>query len=332
MAPVARSSTVRPRVDGKPESENLGLHRFAVFTALSTTVLIFAGGLVTSTESGLAVPDWPLSYGMFFPPMVGGVFYEHGHRMIAAFVGFLTMVLAIWTALKENRAWVRRLSIGALLAVIAQGVLGGITVLFLLPTPVSVSHAMLAQTFYCIVIAIALFTSPGWKRGLPPAGERAGTPSVPYLCAMTSGAVYVQLLMGALMRHTESGLAIPDFPLAFGRLVPAFDTPNIAIHFAHRVGALAVAAMIVWTLFRILSGHREHSRLVRPILALVLLTAVQVALGAFTVWSFKAVMITTFHVANGAVILGISVLLTLRAFAMFPAAREADAQPHPQTA
>lgn len=314
-----------------PESENLWLHRFAVFTALWTTFLIFAGGLVTSTESGLAVPDWPLSYGMFFPPMVGGVFYEHGHRMVAGVAGFLTLVLAIWTVLKEDRTWIRWLSVGALLAVIAQAVLGGLTVRFLLPTPISVSHAMLAQTFYCLVISIALFTSRDWKRGLPTAGERIGRPSLPYLSAMTTGAVYLQLMLGALMRHTGSGLAIPDFPLSFGRVIPPLDTPNIAIHFAHRVGALLVTTMIAWTLVRIVAGYREYRRLLRPILAMAVLLAVQITLGAFTVWSSKAVMITTFHVANGAVILGISLLLTLRAFAMIRAQR-AGVEAHPQTA
>src|SRR6476646_10088864 len=114
------------------------LHRYAVLTAAATLFLIVAGGLVTSTESGLSVPDWPLSYGMLMPPMVGGVFYEHGHRMAATTVGFLTLVLAVWTARAEPRPSVRRLAWGALAAVITQGVLGGLTVLYLLPTPVSV--------------------------------------------------------------------------------------------------------------------------------------------------------------------------------------------------
>ena len=314
------------------EHENLWLHRFAVCTALSTTFLIFAGGLVTSTESGLAVPDWPLSYGRFFPPMVGGIFYEHGHRMVAAFVGLLTLVLTIWTALKENRPWVRWFSIGALLAVITQGVLGGFTVLFLLPTPVSVSHAMLAQTFYCLIISLALFTSPDWKRGLPQIGETPGKPGLRWLCAITTASVYLQLFLGALMRHTQSGLAIPDFPLAFGRIIPPFDSSNIAIHFAHRVGALLVTTMIAWTLIRILSSYRRHSRLFRPIMIMAGLLIVQLTLGALTIWSSKAVMFTTFHVANGAVILGVSVFLTLRAFAMVPPVGETAAHAHPQTA
>src|SRR5687767_6960230 len=122
--------------------DNVGLHRFALFTACCTALLIFVGGLVTSTESGLSVPDWPTTYGwnMFTFPLenwVGGIRYEHGHRLVASFVGFLTVILAIWTYLKEKRTWVRRLAFTALLAVILQGVLGGLTVIFLLPTPIS---------------------------------------------------------------------------------------------------------------------------------------------------------------------------------------------------
>src|ERR1041385_3610296 len=124
-------------------------HAFARLTATSTFVLIFVGGLATSGGSSLSVPDWPLSYGMFFPPMVGGVFYEHGHRMVAAFVGLLTVILTLWICIKEERAWVRWLSIGAFLAVLAQGILGGLTVRYLLPTSISMLHACLAQTFFC---------------------------------------------------------------------------------------------------------------------------------------------------------------------------------------
>src|SRR5688500_11195615 len=134
-------------------------HRFAVATVAATLALIFVGGLVTSTGSGLSVPDWPLSYGMVMPPMVGGVFYEHGHRMVASAVGFLTLVLAVWTARAEPRPRVRRLAWVAFATVIAQGVLGGLTVIFLLPTPISVTHACLAQAFFCITIALAYLTS-----------------------------------------------------------------------------------------------------------------------------------------------------------------------------
>ena len=136
---------------------NIWLHRFAKLVAASTFILIFIGGLVTSTGSGLAVPDWPNTYGQFmfsFPlsKMVGGILYEHGHRMIASIVGFLTVILAVWLWLKEPRRWVKWFGVGALLAVIVQGVLGGLTVLFLLPTPISVLHGTLAQIFFCMTI------------------------------------------------------------------------------------------------------------------------------------------------------------------------------------
>jgi cytochrome c oxidase assembly protein subunit 15 len=323
-------ASVRHQAVGGPA--NLGLHRFAVFTALSTAFLIFAGGLVTSTDSGLAVPDWPLSYGQLFPRMVGGILYEHGHRMVAMFVGLLTVILAIWAWRREPRRWVRTLAFAALGAVIAQGTLGGITVLFFLPTPVSVAHAMLAQTFFCLVVSLALFTSPTWKRGMPVAGVRNRRLNLPVVAALTTGAVYIQLLLGALMRHTDSGLAIPDFPLAFGRIVPPFESPQVTIHFAHRIGALFVTSMAIWTLARVASTYKQHRQLFRPAAVLAVLVALQIGLGAFTVWTGVAlnqelsyyeqplmnhvVIITTLHVVTGATILAVSLLLTLRSFAM----------------
>jgi cytochrome c oxidase assembly protein subunit 15 len=277
-------------------------------TCAATLALIFIGGLVTSTGSGLAVPDWPLSYGMLMPPMVGGVFYEHGHRMAATLVGFLTLVLAIWTARREPRAGVRLLAWSALAAVVAQGLLGGITVLFLLPTPVSVLHACLAQTFFCITVALAYVTSREWIDAPPPAEDASGLRGAG---AAATAAVFAQLLLGALMRHTEAGLAIPDFPLAFGRLIPPLDAAPVALHFAHRVWALVVVAAIAYAARQ---AWRSRDRRFRgPALVLLVLVAAQIALGAATVLSAKAVLPTTAHVATGAAILGVSWFLTLRA-------------------
>ncbi len=303
------------------EGENIGLHRLALFTACCTAFLIFVGGLVTSTESGLSVPDWPTTYGwnMFAFPLskwVGGIFFEHSHRLFASFVGFLTVVLAVWTWFKERRAWVRWLSLAALGTVILQGLLGGLTVLFLLPAPISTLHACLAQTFFCLTISIALFTSPSWKRGLPVIKSHAESIPLQTLCAATTAFIYVQLILGALMRHTNSGLAIPDFPLAFGRIIPPFTSEQIVIHFAHRVGAAIVAAMIVWTFSRIARSYSDSRLLFRPALSMLILLLVQITLGALTVWTAKAVIPTTAHVATGALVLGTSVLLTLRVFAM----------------
>src|SRR5437016_7022550 len=258
------------------DRENIGLHRFALFTACCTAFLIFVGGLVTSTQSGLSVPDWPTTYGwnMFTFPLskwVGGILYEHTHRIVASFVGFLTVILTVWTWLEEKRAWLLWLSAAALTAVLLQGVLGGITVLFLLPAPISTLHACLAQTFFCLVIAIAMFTSPQWKRGLPLIKSQAESVPVPILCATTTAAVYFQLILGALMRHTNAGLAIPDFPLAFGHIIPPFTSNKVVIHFAHRVGAVIVTAMIVWTFVRIARSYSDHSLLFRPALVMLAL-------------------------------------------------------------
>ena len=268
----------------------MGLHRFAFVTACATLVLIVAGGLVTSTESGLSVPDWPLSYGRLMPRMVGGVFYEHGHRMVATAVGLLTVVLSIWLACREPRAWVRRLGWAALAAVLAQGVLGGLTVIFLLPTAISVAHACLAQTFFCIVVALAVVTSPGWRDGRSPGGVSVSR-------------------IGAVMRHDRAGLAIPDFPLALGRLVPPISSFAVGIHFAHRVWALVVAGCVAACLASALRSRR--SGLARTGAALAGLVLVQIALGAATVLSRKAVPITTAHVATGALLLGTALAFTV---------------------
>jgi heme a synthase len=308
------------------EGENIGLHRFALFTAFCTALLIFVGGLVTSTQSGLSVPDWPTTYGwnMFafpFSKWVGGIFYEHSHRLVASFVGFLTVILAFWTWVAEKRPWVRWLAVAALGAVMAQGILGGLTVMLLLPTSVSMAHACLAQTFFCLVIALTLFTSPQWKQGLPAAYSSVDSErsiKLPALCALTTAAIYIQLLLGALMRHTDSGLAIKDFPLSSGRIIPHFTSSHIAIHFSHRVGALVVGIMILWTFLRIRNAFPRHALLRRPATVLFSLLWVQLALGASTVWSGKAVLITTAHVATGALVLGTSVLLSLRAWMMVP--------------
>jgi heme a synthase len=281
-------------------------HRLALLTVASTLVLIFIGGLVTSTGSGLSVPDWPLSYGMLMPPMVGGVFFEHGHRLAASAVGFLTLVLAVWTARAEPRAGVRRLAWGALAAVVAQGILGGLTVIYLLPTPVSVTHACLAQTFFCLVIALAYATSREWRSASPTA-DSAGLRGA---ATLATGAVFFQLFLGALMRHTGAGLAIPDFPWALGRWVPPFTEAGVAIHFAHRLGALLVAGAVLNLFGR--AWRSGEPRFVRPATLGLSLTLVQISLGAATVLTQKAVLPTTAHVATGAALLGVTFFLTLR--------------------
>src|SRR5215471_18598440 len=201
------------------------MHRFAKFVAGFTVLLVLAGSLVTSTDSGLSVPDWPTTYGwnMFtFPPSkwVGGILYEHGHRLIASTVGFLTILLAVWLGISDTRRWMKRLGIAALGAVIAQGVLGGLTVMFFLPPAISTAHAGLAEIFFCLTVAIALFTSPRWIDDL--GSSAVDDTLLRRLTAATTALVYVQILIGATMRHTNAGLAIPTFPLAFGHLIPPF--------------------------------------------------------------------------------------------------------------
>lgn len=281
-------------------------HRSFVFLALATLFLVFVGGLVTSTGSGLAVPDWPLSYGMVMPPMVGGIFYEHGHRMVAATVGFITLVLAFWTHFGESRRGVRRLAWAGLALVITQGLLGGLTVIFLLPTPVSVAHACLAQTFFCVTIALAYVTSREWADPSP----RADTAGVRTAAVVATVVVFTQLFLGALMRHTGAGLAIPDFPLAFGRLVPPLGDPAVAIHYSHRLGAVAVTLAVFWLAAR--CRRSGDSSLLAHALVAAALVVVQVALGAAAVLTGKAVVPTTAHVAVGAAVLGSCWLLLLR--------------------
>ena len=300
------------------------LNRYAKLVAASTVLLIAAGGMVTSTGSGLSVPDWPNTYGWFmfsfpFEKWVGGIKYEHSHRLIASTVGLLTVVLTIWVWRVEARAWVRKLAFAALGAVILQGLLGGITVLLKLPPAVSIGHAGLAQLFFCITLSLAVFTSPSWRDG------EAGIDDawLRRLTAATTLMVYLQILLGATMRHTNAGMAIPTFPLAFGHLVPPAWTPGIAIHFAHRVGAMLVAIAIISTTVYVRTHHRTRRALVRPAMLLVVLVALQIMLGAFVVWSALQPIINTVHVVNGALVLGTSLVLTLRSYKGVPVAARA---------
>jgi cytochrome c oxidase assembly protein subunit 15 len=291
------------------------LHRFANLVAGCTVLLVLAGSLVTSTGSGLSVPDWPTTYGqnMFtFPPSkwVGGIFYEHSHRLIASTVGLLTIVLAAWLWAAEPRRWIKRLGVVALGAVIVQGLLGGLTVRYFLPAPVSTAHAALAEIFFCLTVAIALFTSAGWTRG----EGQVDDARLRRTATVTTVVIYAQILVGAAMRHTGAGLAIPDFPLMFGRLIPDHWNAGIAVHFAHRVGAILVAWSILTTAARIWFHHRRHAVLVRPALLIVGLVGIQITLGALTVLTQRNVWINSAHVVCGALVLATSVVITLRSW------------------
>jgi cytochrome c oxidase assembly protein subunit 15 len=298
---------------------SLGLHRFAVITASATWLLIVAGGLVTSTESGLSVPDWPTTYGsnMWTFPVskwVGGIRYEHSHRLIASLVGALVIVLAVWLGRREGRAWVRRLGYLAVAAVVTQGILGGLTVLFLLPTWISVAHACLAQGFFCLTVAIAVVTAPRWAEATP-ADLRAAFFRNPLarMSSAAAAAIFFQLFLGAVMRHTKAGLAIPDFPLSFGRIVPPIASFAVGIHFAHRVVAVVVAVLVAVCAVRALRSRRGGLRTAGVWLCVV--AAAQIALGAATVLSGRAVGFTTAHVAVGALLLGGALVLCLTSLA-----------------
>ena len=297
------------------------LHRLALLTAACTGFLVFAGGMVTSTGSGLAVPDWPLSYGTLFPPMVGGIFYEHGHRLVAGAVALLTAGLALFAWRVEPRRWVRRLAFLALVAVLGQAVLGGLTVLFLLPIGISVSHAAVANLFFCGIVGLAVVTRPAWRAKEQPRVSTAIAPLRGLWLAAT-GAIFLQVLLGALMRHSGAGLAIPDFPLSFGRLVPPLTSWPVTIHFAHRLGAVAVLCLCAWVIAATLRRGRGVPHLVRPALVLGGLLPVQILLGGITIWSQKAPLLTSLHVLAGTVALGVALWTTLEAWRLVDA-REA---------
>jgi len=286
-------------------------HRYALVCACATGLLLIAGGLVTSTGSGLAVPDWPLSFGQVFPPMRGGVLFEHGHRLVAATVGLLTVALALWFRRREPRPWVRRLSYVGLAAVVAQGLLGGLTVLLRLPPSVSVLHACLAQGFFCIVVLLAVATSRGFLGGRE-TGRAEGTSRAWIAAAAATGLIYGQLVLGAILRHTGAGLAIPDFPLALGRIVPPLQTFEIAIHFAHRVMAVVVAAAVFVAAFAALRRRPRPRGTAAPACLAVVLVLVQISLGATTVLTRLAVIPATAHVVVGALLLATGLVLTVR--------------------
>jgi heme a synthase len=288
----------------RPASFSPWPHRISVVLACSTFPLLFIGGLVTSKGVGLAVPDWPTTFGynMFLYPwskMVGGIFYEHSHRLVASFVGMLTIALALTFWLREQRNWLRWLGLAALLLVILQGVLGGLRVV-LLEHMLAIVHAATAQLFFALTIGLAVFTSPDWRRApVRPIndGERLRR-----LCAVTTGLIYLQIVFGAVLRHTGERLD------------------------AHLVFAALVAIHVVLVVMRVSRYHAGIAPLNRPALLLFVLLLVQVILGGASyvaehtvLWpvSFDfIVLLTTAHLAVGALMLGASVALTLRSYGL----------------
>jgi cytochrome c oxidase assembly protein subunit 15 len=306
------------------------LSKILVFSIL---VLIFAGALVKSHEVGLSVPDWPTTYGyqMFqfpFSDMVGGIFYEHGHRMIATVVGFMTLILSIIVYLSDNDLWLKKLTFSALGLVIIQGLFGGLTVLLYLPAYISVIHAILAQTFFVLIIFISFSLSIKDKQKLDNLSDVPDLKIPAYLVAIS---IYIQLILGAIMRHTESGLAIPDFPLSGGYIIPPFNQSmietiqsmhfdaglqfvelyQIIFHYFHRLGAFIVTLSIGYLSFSLVQLKLKFSIVHKLTLSIILLLLIQIFLGAMTIWTVKNPLITSFHVLNGAIILGISALIVI---------------------
>ncbi len=329
------------------KDENRWLRHFSKFVCGMTLCLIFFGGQVKSHEAGLAVPDWPLTFGhnpITYPPSnwVGGIFHEHFHRLFAGFVAALTVILAIWLAFKTPQRWLKWAGGLAVLAVLLQALLGGLTVLFQLPTAVSSMHALLAQTFLVILVVIAYgLSKERIQRINEPADEGGNFHLTPLLRGswVIIGVVYLQLFLGAIMRHTGSGLAIPDFPTVAGRWLPFFNQSALQwvndwrfehqayaigmpmadvtllqmwIHFSHRLGALLVLIAVLYMVWRAQREDELPARIWQSIALLFVLVAVQFSLGLFTLWTLKQPVITSLHVVTGAGILASSVLLTLR--------------------
>ena len=300
---------------------------YAVLTVVVAFVLLLSGGLVTSKGVGMTVPDWPNSYGynMFLFPLsrwVGGIFYEHVHRLIASGVGLMTIILAITLWMAEPRKWVRVLSYIAVATVIVQGVLGGLRVTMILDE-IGIFHGMLAQAYISLLVVIAVATSKAFATG--GARWRWHAPGLLRWAVVLTVLVYMQLALGATMRHEHAGLSIHDFPLAYNQVWPvvnaeqlaAINTQRIAsgevpttiaqihLQMLHRLMAVVLSVLFLvyaWKARRAAMGVRIASRW------WVALLVVEITLGAWTVWTNKAADVTTAHVAVGALILFLGVV------------------------
>jgi len=288
----------------------------------ATLVLLVAGALVTSNDAGLAVPDWPTSFGSIYkiPDMVGGVRFEHSHRMVAELIGLLTIVMAFWTWRAESRRWMRRLALGALALVIFQGVLGGTTVLNYLPPAVSSAHATFAQTFFCVTVLMALFTSRSWVGQERLALRDEGTPGLRTLVLVLLVALYAQLILGAAFRHVWTKLG----PNGANRIAATEITGTYLV--PHVLNALLVTALLIWVATRVLARYGKVPGLRKPATVLLFLVAAQLMLGfgaylARVEWGREAaqphpfmVWSTVAHVVTGAALLATSVVLTAQVY------------------
>jgi len=306
---------------------------FAWFTTLATLGLIGLGGLVTSHGAGMAVPDWPTTYGynMFLFPIsqwVGGILYEHTHRLWASAVGLFTVILAVWIQIGVADRVLKRLGWCAVVLVMFQGLLGGLRV-SLMKDQIGVFHAALAQAFFCLLVLISVFLSPGWRRWVDSCPSASQV--TPRWALAGSLLILAQLILGATMRHQHAGLAIPDFPLAYGRVWPPTDETflqainagrvdtrdfhpvtagHIYLHMVHRAMGLTVAIVVGIAGFKLRRAFRSCSGVSRLASLWMAIILVQIGLGAWTVWSNKAADVATLHVVVGALGLGLGVLNT----------------------
>ncbi|HEX8889437.1 MAG TPA: COX15/CtaA family protein [Pyrinomonadaceae bacterium] len=295
---------------------NKGLHRFTLFVTGATLLLIVAGALVTSHDAGLAVPDWPLSFGKVFPEMQGNVFWEHGHRLIAASVGVLIIVLNTLLWRREKRSWVRKLGLVALGAVVAQGVLGGLTVIFWLPLAISAAHATLAQLLFCTLVSLSVFTAPGWEEKRAQIEEQGGVP-LRLACVASAAVILVQLVLGATLRHSATW----DQYLPVGLLL------------THIAGAFAVTMLLSFTIVTTLKRHPSETYLTKPAKIAAGLLFLQLCLGFAAYLTRQAspagpqprnpmVGITVAHVACGALVFATTIVLALRSHRVLKPAKE----------
>lgn len=325
-------------------TNNPWLARFAAFTALATLCLIGVGGLVTSKGVGMSVPDWPTTYGynMFLFPIskwVGGIREEHTHRLFASWVGLLTTILMVWLWIKEERRWLRWLGVAAFFSVILQGVLGGLRVVLKMDN-LGIPHAGLAQAFLCLLVAISLFLSKWWRRvdAIPrPISDSAS--SLKPLFIFTTILIFAQLMIAASMRHQHAGLAVPDFPLAYGKIWPETDADSlrrynqmrvddgqynpitagqIYLHMTHRAMALVILVCVAACAIK---SRRSGASKTSPVdtfsivpkltVAWLSLILLQAGLGVVTVLKNKPADIATAHVVVGAASLALGALISM---------------------
>jgi cytochrome c oxidase assembly protein subunit 15 len=315
LAPSPTTQVYRPRssaLKAIATQYNRAYHAFAVFTACFTFLVIMAGASVTSNDAGLSVPDWPTSFGYLVkvPHFVGGVRFEWSHRMVAGSLVILTLAIAAWTLLADKRSWLRNLALAALGTVIAQAVLGGMTVLMLQPPAVSTAHAAVAQTFFCIAEAIALFTGRKWVEEVPRVEYDTRRPSLFTLSVLSIVVLYVQLVLGGMFRHH----GMSWWP-----------------HVAH---AAVVAFILTWTAVRALSVYSHIEAIRRPAILVLSLLITQLCLGfaAFltrVAWGrdnvqpeLPMVISTVAHVAVGALLLATTVVLSIQIWRHVPVAFE----------